>query len=148
MFNAITPPRKVWKWISDTIQSNNAEKGKMKNGLIALINGSFFFYVYVCYVRGNGSLPPRTGTDTWDEDCGYRPCATERTEQRDPSGCIAATLRPQLKMDSANWTWQTGEESPLTSPEMLAFSSTFLSLPPLSKGQFTALRCYKTQAAF
>lgn len=28
--------------ISDTIQYNNAEKGKMKNGLITFINGSFF----------------------------------------------------------------------------------------------------------
>lgn len=55
---------------------------------------------------------------------------------------------PKLKMDSANWTWQTGEESPLTSPEMLAFSSTFLSLPPLSKGQFTALRLLQNPGSF
>lgn len=33
--------KKSREWISDTPQSNNAEKGKMKNGLIALINGSF-----------------------------------------------------------------------------------------------------------
>lgn len=82
ILNVITQARKSWKQICDTPQSNNAEKGKMKNGLIALINGSFF-YVYVCYVRGNGSQPPRTGTDTWDEDCGYRPyTTTQRIEHK------------------------------------------------------------------
>lgn len=82
ILNVITQARKSWKPFCDTPQSNNAEKGKMKNGLIALINGSFF-YVYVCYVRGNGSQPPRTGTDTWDEDCGYRPyTTTQRIEHK------------------------------------------------------------------
>lgn len=53
-------------------------------------------------------------------------------------------------MVSANWTWQTGEESPSRVPwdAGLLFNIPRSPPPLLSKGQFTALHCYKTQAAF
>lgn len=85
----------------------------MKNGLIALINGSFS--MCMCCVRGNGSQPPRTGTDTWDEDCGYRPyITTQRMEHRTLQDIYYSynPQPPQVKVDSANWTWQTGWGEP------------------------------------
>lgn len=82
--------------------------------------------MHACYVRGNGGQPPRTGTDTWDKNQGYRLAPPQREHWTRPSRMYRIKT-PALKMDT-NLTWQMGEESPLTSPEMMAFTSTFFSL--------------------
>lgn len=119
------------------------EKWKMALSLLSMV-----LFFYVCYVRETEVSLPGQEQILETRAVGTGPTPPQREQRTNLSGCIVTTRRLQFKMSSANWTWQMGEESPLMSPEMLAFSSTFLSLPPLSKEQFTALHCYKTQQLF
>lgn len=88
----MTQARKSWKQISDTPRSNNAEKGKMKNGLIALINGSFFLCVWV--LRKGKRKPASQDRNGYLRRGLWVQALHRCTENRapDPSGCIAITL--------------------------------------------------------
>lgn len=70
-------------------------KGQPKNGLIILINGSFFC-VHVCYVRGTEvSLPGQEGILEM-RTVGKDPTRYTENRAQDPSGCIATTHRAEL----------------------------------------------------
>lgn len=64
-----TPGMKSWKCISGTPRSKQYWEKENEKWPYHSYQW-LFFCVHVCYVRGKGSQPPRTGTDTWDEDCG------------------------------------------------------------------------------
>lgn len=116
----------------------------MINGVIALING---FSLCVCVLRKGKRKPASQDRNRYLRQGPWLQDFTRHRQKKKLSRCATSTVHPQLK------TLQTGHykrliRAQLSSPEMLAFSSTFLRLPRCQRGNSPPCTATKPRLLF